>query len=169
MIAPPGGRLVRIEKLHMSPRVRVLHGLVRSSLAHHSRAFALSHASRLPLIPPPRRVSALAASTIFRTLQANLSAPCLHLPPCLPRRQVSPHEAEELIRIGSPLLKPSPTMAAYRATIRTSSTAYLTEGEVGFSAVLRDVRDRIAAFSGYPVENIEPLQFLQYTGERAER
>ena len=82
---------------------------------------------------------------------------------------MSPHEAEELIRIGSPLLKPSPTMAAYRATIRTSSTAYLTEGEVGFSAVLRDVRDRIAAFSGYPVENIEPLQFLQYTGERAER
>ena len=83
VIAPPGGRLVRIEKLHMSPRVRVLHGLVRSSLAHHSRAFALSHASRLPLIPPPRRVSALAASTIFRTLQANLSAP-MPAPPSLP-------------------------------------------------------------------------------------
>ena len=101
-----GRRVVRVERLHDSPRVRLLHNLV------------------------------------------------------------SAEEAEQLIGIGTPLLQPSPTMSAYRATVRTSSTAYLSEHDVTPEAgrrLLRDLRERIALFSGYPAQNIEPLQFLQYT------
>ena len=75
---------------------------------------------------------------------------------------ISAEEAAELIRIGMPLLQPSPTMAAYRATVRTSSTAFLMDDGSSNMAVLRTVRGRIAEFAGYPVENIEPLQFLEY-------
>jgi prolyl 4-hydroxylase len=43
--------------------------------------------------------------------------------------------------------------------------SYLSEHELSSEsarAALRAVRERIALFSGYPSENIEPLQFLQY-------
>ena len=76
---------------------------------------------------------------------------------------ISDAEARSLINLGKPQLQPSPTMPGYRQTVRTSSTAFLMDNGSPQHRILRIVRKRLAAFSGYPEANIEPLQFLQYT------
>ena len=53
------------------------------------------------------------------------------------RGLVSTDEAAAIIALGKPLLSPSPTIAAYRATVRSSSTAYLLDGNHPAIAAVR--------------------------------
>ena len=71
---------------------------------------------------------------------------------------VTAAEASHVIKIGTPLMHRS--LAGGRTeSIRTSTTAMLPAGD----AVVRRVTERAAYLSGYPYENIEPLQLVMYT------
>eukprot|EP00966_Prymnesium_polylepis_P007683 176188-Prymnesium_polylepis.3 len=98
-------RTVRVERVHGSPRVRLLHGVL------------------------------------------------------------SDKEAQSLMRLGYSLLRPSGLTSAHAygaasfTSLRTSSTADLVDTE---NPTLNRIRKRLARLSGYPVENIEPLQVRRW-------
>ena len=73
-------------------------------------------------------------------------------------------EAAHVIAIGEPSMHRS--LAGGRTeSIRTSSTGMLPAHD----PVVRSITERAARLSGYPYENIEPLQFLRYIeGQRYE-
>ena len=71
---------------------------------------------------------------------------------------LSDEEAQYVIRIGLPTMHRS--LAGGRTeSIRTSSTGMLPAGD----PVVRRITERAAYVTGYPYENIEPLQLVRYT------
>jgi len=71
---------------------------------------------------------------------------------------ITPSEAEHVIQIGTPRMRRS--LAGGRTeSVRTSSTAMLP----GSDPIVRTITQRMAYLSGYPEENIEPLQLVKYT------
>lgn len=116
--------------------------------------------------PSEAHATLFGASSPLRGLRVDV----LHAgPPCvrLVHDLLLPGEAERLIEMGTPLLKPSPTISSYRATVRTSSTAHLLYKR---DPTLAAVRGRLALLTGYPESHLEPIQFLEYKpGQECER
>ena len=77
---------------------------------------------------------------------------------------MSAAEAAHVIQIGEPNMHRS--LAGGRTeSIRTSSTGMLPSDD----AVVRAITERASLLTGYPYENIEPLQLVRYTdGQRYE-
>jgi len=71
---------------------------------------------------------------------------------------LSPEECEHIIRVATPRFSRSPVRGSV-TRVRTSSTAML--GGTG-DAVVSAVRRRIARFSGYAENLLEPLQVVKY-------
>ena len=71
---------------------------------------------------------------------------------------LTPEECEHMIRVATPRFSRSPVRGSV-TRVRTSSTAMLGGTN---DAVVRRVRERIARFSGYDVNLIEPLQIVKY-------
>ena len=74
-------------------------------------------------------------------------------------RLLSPEECEHVLKISKPLFSRSPVRGSV-TRVRTSTTAML--GGRWNDAVVTKLRERIARFSGYPVELLEPLQVVRY-------
>ncbi|KAL1521325.1 hypothetical protein AB1Y20_020992 [Prymnesium parvum] len=74
-------------------------------------------------------------------------------------RLLSKEECEHVIQLASPLFSRSPVRGSV-TRVRTSTTAMLGGSRDG--AVVSRIRQRIARFSGYPVDHIEPLQVVRY-------
>ena len=70
---------------------------------------------------------------------------------------VTPEEAAHVIEVGTPNMHRS--LAGGRTeSIRTSSTAMLPAGD----EVVKRITERAALLTGYPYENVEPLQLVKY-------
>lgn len=72
---------------------------------------------------------------------------------------LSKEECEHVIKISSSLFSRSPVRGSV-TRVRTSTTAML--GGSRDDDIVQRIRARIARFSGYPVNHIEPLQVVRY-------
>ena len=118
--------------------------LLFTTSSRGSAATALSAAQRRVLEAQPKPV----------VLQTLLDSPRIRLL----HDFVTPDQAEELIRISQPLYHRSSTARATGDEKRTSFSASLP----GSNAAVAAVRQRIAAFCGYPEAALEPLQTVRY-------
>jgi prolyl 4-hydroxylase len=121
---------------------------------------------------PPRRVLRLPADMLPGAAPGGDSVgtrvrvmPLLKSPKVrLVENFVSAEEAEHVVRVGLPRMHRS--LAGGRTeSIRTSTTAMLPADD----PVVRRITERAALVTGYPYENIEPLQLVKYVdGQRYE-
>ena len=74
-------------------------------------------------------------------------------------RLLSAEECAHVLKVSQPLFSRSPVRGSV-TRVRTSTTAMLGGGLD--DAVVRRVRERIARFSGFGVEALEPLQVVRY-------
>ena len=72
---------------------------------------------------------------------------------------LSPEECDHVVKLAQPLFSRSPVRGSV-TRVRTSTTAML--GGRHDDAVVSRIRRRIARFSGYDVDMIEPLQVVRY-------
>jgi prolyl 4-hydroxylase len=89
---------------------------------------------------------------------------------------LSPSECRDLIELGEPKLRRSTVQGAGDAGAkgtnvvsreRTSWTANLDQGQTD---LVRRIEKRAALLSGYPLENLEPLQIVRYeSGQQYKR
>ena len=104
-----------------------------------------------------------AGSTTLTVDGHELTVEQLHAEPrvAMMRSLVSDEESTAIIKLAKPLLSPSPTLqgAGYRETTRTSTSAVLLDED---QPPLRTLRRRVANLTGYPEENLEPLQLVRY-------
>ena len=109
LLEDEGNRVVRVDRLHDSPYSAAGIALTQPQRGHLPGSHPLELDSRRS-----RRIRLL-------------------------HNLITDEEAANLIALGKPLLVPSPTMANYRSTVRTSSTAYLVDNN---HKALRKVRER---------------------------
>lgn len=74
-------------------------------------------------------------------------------------RLLSPEECDHILKVAQPLFSRSPVRGSV-TRVRTSTTAML--GGRHDDAIVRRIRQRIARFSGYDAELLEPLQVVRY-------
>jgi len=74
-------------------------------------------------------------------------------------RLLTEDECDHIVKKSKPLFARSPVRGSV-TRVRTSTTAML--GGSRDDDIVRKVRARIARFSGYPVDHIEPLQVVRY-------
>mmetsp|Transcript_38486 Transcript_38486/g.80840 ORF Transcript_38486/g.80840 Transcript_38486/m.80840 type:complete len:732 (+) Transcript_38486:224-2419(+) len=76
-------------------------------------------------------------------------------------RLLSREECEHVIKLAQPLFSRSPVRGSV-TRVRTSTTAMLAGGAVNRDPIVRRIRNRIARYSGYAENLIEPLQVVRY-------
>jgi len=74
-------------------------------------------------------------------------------------RLLTAEECEHVLKVSEPLFSRSPVRGSV-TRVRTSTTAML--GGRHDDAIVKRIRNRIARFSGYPVDLLEPLQVVRY-------
>jgi len=74
-------------------------------------------------------------------------------------RLLSAEECDHVLKVSEPLFSRSPVRGSV-TRVRTSTTAML--GGRHDDAIVKRIRNRIARFSGYPVDLLEPLQVVRY-------
>mmetsp|Transcript_33970 Transcript_33970/g.89350 ORF Transcript_33970/g.89350 Transcript_33970/m.89350 type:complete len:525 (-) Transcript_33970:385-1959(-) len=74
-------------------------------------------------------------------------------------RLLSVEECEHVLKVAQPLFSRSPVRGSV-TRVRTSTTAML--GGRHDDAIVRRIRERIARFSGFSVDLLEPLQVVRY-------